>query len=41
MSVQKQQRQIRNKPDIIVATPGRLWEVFSGVCMKNYTFYFF
>ncbi|KAI9248869.1 P-loop containing nucleoside triphosphate hydrolase protein [Phascolomyces articulosus] len=30
MSVQKQQRQLRNKPDIIVATPGRLWEVFSG-----------
>ncbi|KAI8139452.1 P-loop containing nucleoside triphosphate hydrolase protein [Fennellomyces sp. T-0311] len=30
MSVQKQQRMLNNKPDIIVATPGRLWEVFSG-----------
>ena len=35
MSVQKQQRQLKNKPNIIVATPGRLWEVFSGVCMKR------
>ncbi|KAI9476623.1 P-loop containing nucleoside triphosphate hydrolase protein [Zychaea mexicana] len=30
MSIQKQQRMLKNKPDIIVATPGRLWEVFSG-----------
>ncbi|RUS18719.1 P-loop containing nucleoside triphosphate hydrolase protein [Endogone sp. FLAS-F59071] len=29
MSVQKQRRLLENKPDVIVATPGRLWEVFS------------
>ncbi|RCI01185.1 ATP-dependent RNA helicase [Rhizopus azygosporus] len=30
MSVQKQERLLKNKPDIIVATPGRLWELFSS-----------
>ncbi|KAI9284564.1 P-loop containing nucleoside triphosphate hydrolase protein [Umbelopsis sp. AD052] len=29
MSAQKQIRQLRQKPNIIVATPGRLWELFS------------
>lgn len=29
MSPQKQQRVLKQKPDIIVATPGRLWEIFS------------
>ncbi|KAG4303285.1 hypothetical protein PCANB_000531 [Pneumocystis canis] len=27
MSIQKQERLLKKKPDIIVATPGRLWEV--------------
>ncbi|KAG5460567.1 MAG: P-loop containing nucleoside triphosphate hydrolase protein [Olpidium bornovanus] len=31
MSVQKQHRILRNEPDIIVATPGRLWELCSEV----------
>ncbi|KAI9282203.1 P-loop containing nucleoside triphosphate hydrolase protein [Sporodiniella umbellata] len=30
MSVQKQERLLKSQPDIIVATPGRLWELFSG-----------
>ncbi|KAI7898310.1 P-loop containing nucleoside triphosphate hydrolase protein [Cokeromyces recurvatus] len=30
MSVQKQERLLNQKPDIIVATPGRLWELLSG-----------
>ncbi|ORZ17283.1 P-loop containing nucleoside triphosphate hydrolase protein [Absidia repens] len=29
MSIQKQQRQLKDVPDIIVATPGRLWELLS------------
>lgn len=31
MSPQKQHRLLKQKPDIIVATPGRLWEIFSEV----------
>ena len=27
---------LNNKPDIIVATPGRLWEILSGVCWIDY-----
>ncbi|CAA6666482.1 unnamed protein product [Spirodela intermedia] len=30
MSTEKQQRLLKNKPDIIVGTPGRLWELMSG-----------
>ncbi|KAI7875570.1 P-loop containing nucleoside triphosphate hydrolase protein [Lichtheimia hyalospora FSU 10163] len=30
MSIDKQQRLLKNQPNIIVATPGRLWEIFSG-----------
>ncbi|KAI8645612.1 P-loop containing nucleoside triphosphate hydrolase protein [Parasitella parasitica] len=30
MSIQKQERLVKQKPDIIVATPGRLWEIFSN-----------
>ncbi|SAM00293.1 hypothetical protein [Absidia glauca] len=30
MSIQKQQRQLKEVPDIIVATPGRLWELLSS-----------
>ncbi|KAI8883890.1 P-loop containing nucleoside triphosphate hydrolase protein [Backusella circina FSU 941] len=30
MSIQKQERLLRNKPDIVVATPGRFWELFSN-----------
>ncbi|CAO3586996.1 unnamed protein product [Absidia cylindrospora] len=29
MSIQKQQRQLKDVPDIIVATPGRFWELLS------------
>ncbi|KAI9306160.1 P-loop containing nucleoside triphosphate hydrolase protein [Cunninghamella echinulata] len=29
MSIQKQERQLKYVPDIIVATPGRLWEILS------------
>lgn len=29
MSAQKQQRLIKQKPDVIIATPGRLWELMS------------
>ncbi|ORY38038.1 P-loop containing nucleoside triphosphate hydrolase protein [Neocallimastix californiae] len=29
MSTQKQQRLIKQKPDLIIATPGRLWELMS------------
>jgi len=31
MSTQKQQRLIKQKPDLIIATPGRLWELMSDV----------
>ena len=30
MSVQKQERIVARKPDILVATPGRLWELLSS-----------
>ncbi|KAF1796250.1 P-loop containing nucleoside triphosphate hydrolase protein [Mucor lusitanicus] len=30
MSIQKQERLVKQKPDVIVATPGRLWEIFSN-----------
>ncbi|KAI8073307.1 P-loop containing nucleoside triphosphate hydrolase protein [Gongronella butleri] len=30
MSIQKQERQMKQQPDIIVATPGRYWEIVSG-----------
>lgn len=30
MSIQKQERLVKNNPDIVVATPGRLWEIFSN-----------
>ncbi|KAI7864976.1 P-loop containing nucleoside triphosphate hydrolase protein [Spinellus fusiger] len=29
MSVQKQQRVLKTMPDVVVATPGRFWEIFS------------
>jgi superfamily II DNA/RNA helicase len=35
MSAQKQLRQLKQKPNIIVATPGRLWELFSEVRIQN------
>ena len=31
MAVQKQTRLLKRKPDIIVATPGRLWELVQTV----------
>lgn len=30
MSIQKQERQLGRIPDIVVATPGRLWEIMSA-----------
>ncbi|KAI8379899.1 P-loop containing nucleoside triphosphate hydrolase protein [Choanephora cucurbitarum] len=30
MSIQKQERLMKQSPDIVVATPGRLWEIFSN-----------
>jgi ATP-dependent RNA helicase DDX24/MAK5 len=30
MSIQKQQRQLDNVPDVVIATPGRLWEILSN-----------
>ena len=35
MSAQKQQRLLSKHPNIIVATPGRLWELFSEVYLIN------
>ena len=31
MSIQKQQRQLTYKPSIIIATPGRLWELMDDL----------
>ena len=31
LSMQKQRRILKRCPDIIVATPGRLWELFQDV----------
>jgi ATP-dependent RNA helicase DDX24/MAK5 len=36
MSVQKQERILRQRPDILVATPGRLWEIMSKVMINAY-----
>lgn len=30
MSTEKQERLLRRRPEIIVGTPGRLWELMSG-----------
>lgn len=30
MSTEKQERLLRKRPEIIVGTPGRLWELMSG-----------
>lgn len=30
MAAQKQQRLLKQQPDIVVGTPGRLWELMSG-----------
>jgi ATP-dependent RNA helicase DDX24/MAK5 len=35
MAAQKQQRLLSNHPNIIVATPGRLWKLFSEVYLIN------
>lgn len=35
MATQKQQRLLSKHPNIIVATPGRLWELFSEVYLIN------
>lgn len=31
MSAQKQERLLKRNPEIIVATPGRLWDLLSSV----------
>lgn len=30
MSTEKQERLLRGRPEIVVGTPGRLWELMSG-----------
>jgi superfamily II DNA/RNA helicase len=35
LAAQKQQRLLSKYPNIIVATPGRLWELFSEVYLIN------
>ena len=43
LSMQKQRRILKRCPDIIVATPGRLWELFQdvskGQSLYNIPFY--
>jgi len=39
MSAQKQQRLIKQKPDVIIATPGRLWELMSDVCIIEINYF--
>ncbi len=34
MAQQKQQRIIKSKPDVLVATPGRLWELICDNSVK-------
>ena len=36
MSTQKQERLLAQKPEIIVATPGRFWELFQEVNSINF-----
>ena len=33
MSTEKQERLLKQRPQIVVATPGRLWKLMSDVCM--------
>jgi len=37
MSTQKQERLLSQKPEIIVATPGRFWELLEEVRYKKKT----
>lgn len=30
MSIEKQERLLKSRPEIVVGTPGRLWELMSG-----------
>ena len=34
MAAQKQERLLKKCPEIVIATPGRLWELIQEVCMK-------
>lgn len=38
LSIQKQRRLLKRKPEIIVATPGRLWELLQEVCRQLFPF---
>ncbi len=35
LAPQKQVRLLSKKPEIVVATPGRLWELINGVCLHR------
>lgn len=34
MSQQKQKRILKKRPEIVVATPGRLWDLIEKVCVR-------
>ncbi len=36
MATEKQERLLKQRPQIVVATPGRLWKLMSDVSSRNY-----
>ena len=40
MSEEKQQRILKDCPEVVVATPGRLWHLIDQVCSKYACFSF-
>jgi ATP-dependent RNA helicase DDX24/MAK5 len=41
MSAQKQRRILNRGVDVLVATPGRLWDIMEEVCACQFSFFFF